>query len=77
MNCVLLIDDNPGGNFFHKRLIKKIGKVKGIVSVESGLEALNYLKGHNKHQQQQVNLIFLDINMPSMSGWEFMEEYEN
>ena len=74
LNCIMLIDDNKIDNFFHERVIKKANAAKTIVSVESGQEALDYLKTVNGHPRP--DLIFLDINMPGMNGWEFLEQYK-
>jgi CheY-like chemotaxis protein len=73
----MLIDDNKDDNFYHKRVITKNGAADVVVIKESGAEALQYLK---KDQQDGLyshpDLIFLDINMPGMNGWEFIEEYK-
>ena len=74
LNCIMLIDDNKIDNFFHERVIKKADAAKTIVSVESGQEALDYLKKVNGNPRP--DLIFLDINMPGMNGWEFLEQYK-
>lgn len=76
LNCVMLVDDNEYDNFFHERIIKKSGKVNHIVAVESGKEALNYLTNSTMEELSHPNLLFLDINMPGMNGWEFLEEYK-
>lgn len=68
----MLIDDNPDDNFFLQREIRKADIVKTIVVHTSGLAALDYLKSK---QQPHADLIFLDINMPRMNGWEFLEQY--
>lgn len=71
LNCVMLIDDNEDDNFFHKIVLKETGITEHIKVAESGFEALDFLVNENKIPE----LIFLDINMPKMNGWEFLEEY--
>lgn len=71
IKSILLIDDNPADNFMHTRVIKKSGLVGSVHAVESGQEALDYLKSI----ETPPNLIFLDINMPGMNGFEFLVEY--
>jgi len=71
LNCIMLIDDNEDDNFYHKMIIKEVDLAAHIEVTESGFEALNYLKNSARIPE----LIFLDINMPAMNGWEFLEEY--
>lgn len=73
---VLLIDDSESDNFYHARKIKKMGITDNIHTCFSGYEALDYLKSELDGIHPQPTLIFLDINMPGMNGWEFLEEYE-
>jgi CheY-like chemotaxis protein len=73
---VLLIDDSESDNFYHARKIKKMGITDNIHICYSGEEALDYLKSELEGIHPQPTLIFLDINMPGMNGWEFLEEYE-
>jgi CheY-like chemotaxis protein len=73
LNNILLIDDDPDDNFFHQIIIKKMNMVHNIDVVTDGVKALEYLKREN---QVQPELIFLDINMPRMNGWEFLAEYK-
>lgn len=74
LNCILLIDDDPDDNFFHQIVIKQMDIVNRINIASDGLEALTYLKGENSTPPE---LIFLDINMPRMNGWEFLAEYKH
>ncbi|NGX84685.1 response regulator [Aequorivita sp. KMM 9714] len=73
---VLLIDDSESDNFYHARKIKKMGISDNIHICYSGQDALEYLKSELDGKYPQPTLIFLDINMPGMNGWEFLEEYE-
>ncbi len=73
LSCIMLIDDNPDDNFFHEREIVKWNPNEIVVVRNSGQTALDYLKSSTKPQS---DLIFLDINMPGMNGWEFLSAYD-
>lgn len=72
----MLIDDNPDDNFFHERILKKADCTKTIIIKQSCEEALEHLQSKEKSPELRPDLIFLDINMPGMNGWEFIEEYK-
>ena len=72
LNCIMLIDDNPDDNFFHERVIKKCDAAENVIIMQSASVALEYLKSK---PAISPDLIFLDINMPGMNGWEFLNEY--
>ena len=71
LDCVLLIDDNDDDNFYHRIMLSEAGVTKRIEVAETGYEALNFLQ----QIEHAPELIFLDINMPRMNGWEFLERY--
>ena len=71
----MLVDDNPDDNFFHERVIRKSDAANIVIAKQTGMEALDYLKSKKDHNDTHPDLIFLDINMPRMNGWEFLEEY--
>ena len=80
VNCILLIDDNEADNVFHKIRITKADVTNHIEVATSGNAALDYIKKAGEPGQAETNpkpdIIFLDINMPGMNGFEFLEEYK-
>ncbi len=75
LKCIMLVDDNPDDNFFHERVIKQSHSAETVVAKQTGMAALEYLKLKKDDEHLTPDLIFLDINMPGMNGWEFLEEY--
>lgn len=76
LNCVLLIDDNVNDNFFHTISIKEADAALQIKTATDGEKALEYLENckENTGQYPFPDLIFLDINMPKINGFEFLEK---
>lgn len=74
MNCILLIDDNADDNSYNQIIIEKMNIADNVHVAEDGLEALKFLSENN---QEPPELILLDINMPKMNGWEFLEAYKS
>ena len=77
INCVLLVDDRPTTNFFNKKIISLCGNVKHVEETQNGKEALDYILKEGKYTQKEIpkpNIIFLDVNMPVMDGFEFIEK---
>jgi len=72
IRTVLLIDDDEDDNFYNRIIIEKAGVAERIEVFQYAEEALIYLK---QCDVSDVDLIFLDINMPRMNGFQFMEKY--
>ncbi|UTA67094.1 response regulator [Emticicia sp. 21SJ11W-3] len=77
--CVLLVDDDKIINFMHQKLIKNCELAYPVEVVMSGQEALDYLTGKGAFEGIEnrllPGLVLLDINMPVMDGWAFLENY--
>ncbi len=67
---ILLVDDSTATNFFNKTIIQKTGLVEEIKLAKNGKEALQCITN-----SFVPDLIFLDINMPVMNGWEFLTAF--
>jgi CheY-like chemotaxis protein len=72
-DTIFLVDDDPINNLINKRLLGKVEIAKNIVEFIEGEAALEKLKEFDPNQSI---LIFLDINMPVLNGWEFLEKYQ-
>lgn len=76
-NTIILIDDDLSVNYFHRRLVTILNLTDDIHTFFNGKQALEGIMTVNKASEPGKNvLIFLDLNMPLMSGWEFLEEFE-
>ncbi|NIJ55659.1 response regulator [Dyadobacter arcticus] len=71
--CV--VDDDPVFTFLLKKIIEKTQVTLETVFFENGQEAIDYLLECNFQQQKLPELILLDINMPILDGWQFIDEY--
>ncbi|AKQ46987.1 response regulator receiver protein [Rufibacter radiotolerans] len=75
LNLIMLVDDDDTTNFVNTRLLTKMGAAKEIVVKKNGAEALEYLQASAKGGVPYPDLIFLDIKMPVMDGFSFLDEY--
>lgn len=75
-DLVLLVDDGELDNFLHQRVIEKARFAHNVVVRTTGLSALEYLKELESNDGKPPELIFLDINMPVMNGFQFLEKFK-
>jgi CheY-like chemotaxis protein len=69
---IMQIDDDFINNMANERLLKKMNLLVESTNFLDPTEALHHLTTQNI----EYDLILLDINMPRLSGWEFLDKYE-
>ena len=82
LDQILCIDDDPITLMLCKKVIVKSSFSNEIITSQNGEEALSYFNTikytNNKNKQiPQPQLIFLDLNMPVMGGWEFLDHFNS
>jgi len=74
---ILLIDDSKGTNSLNKRLLEEMDVAEHISIALNGRLALDYLLSKNEQgNYPSPDIIFLDINMPIMDGYQFLKEFK-
>jgi CheY-like chemotaxis protein len=80
LDSILCIDDDPITLMLCKMVITKASFSNEIATAKNGEEALKYFNtlkqtNSNSDLKKQPQLIFLDLNMPVMGGWEFLDSF--
>jgi CheY-like chemotaxis protein len=74
---ILLVDDDDISNFINQRVILSVNITDHIHITKNGLEALKYLRNQcDDNNNLCPDVILLDVKMPVMDGFEFLEEFE-
>lgn len=74
---LLVIDDDDINIFIIKKIVEKSELNINMVAKGNGKQAIDYLSNTISEQQPLPDLILIDINMPVMNGWEFVEAYQS
>ena len=71
-----IIDDDPVFVLLFKKIMLKIGQFETVLNFENGQLGLDALIKIFSNNEPFPDIIFLDINMPIMDGWEFLKALE-
>ncbi|PVX47823.1 response regulator receiver domain-containing protein [Flavobacterium sp. 103] len=74
LKTIWVVDDDPIYQIIANKIIKKSELFLSASSFKNGKDAIDVLKKSVEKGEILPNIILLDINMPIMDGWEFMEE---
>ncbi|AFD08173.1 CheY-like receiver domain-containing protein [Solitalea canadensis DSM 3403] len=75
-NSALIIDDSTIDNLIHKKILVNYHFVKNVHCVVSVKDGLDYLQTQFDKKADLPELIFLDIRMPDMNGFDFLKMFE-
>jgi two-component system, chemotaxis family, chemotaxis protein CheY len=72
---VALVDDDKIFQLTASKTIKALQLSDNVLQFENGEDALKYLVDHASRPEDLPDYIFLDINMPFVDGWMFLQDY--
>lgn len=72
----MLIDEDEIDNIINQKIIESNNFSEKVMVFQTGTDALDFLRTNSKIAENLPDLIFLDINMPIMDGFQFLEEFE-
>ncbi len=73
---VMLVDDNEIDNIINEKIIEANSFADQILVFQTGQDALDYLRDHQEELDSLPEIVFLDINMPIMDGFQFLKDFE-
>jgi len=74
---VLLVDDDTIYQFVSRKTLEATGHADKITICSNGEEAFHFLENNMHSISELPDIILLDVNMPVMNGWEFLDAYQS
>ena len=76
VNSIVVIDDDPIVGLIVERANLKVQLAEHVQCFYSAVDGLDYLTGLANQHKEAPEIIFLDICMPIVNGWQFLEQFE-
>ncbi|TGN14530.1 response regulator [Leptospira ilyithenensis] len=77
INIISIIDDDIVYQVLASKIIRSTELVSEIMQFYDGEEALDFFEENAENSSAWPEIIFLDLNMPYMDGWQFLKEFAN
>lgn len=75
LNHIVLVDDNETTSFLNNRLLGRLALAEKVTTFTRAEEASRSLWGDEQVAITPADLVFVDLKMPGMSGFDFLEQY--
>jgi CheY-like chemotaxis protein len=76
INKILLVDDDQITNYLNHSVIDKLNLSNEVIVKTNGPDAISFIQDKCKSTNKFPDLIFLDLKMPGMDGFEFLQQFE-
>lgn len=76
LNCILLVDDDAICNFINRKVLSHLQIAREIKTSANGKEALDMVNEYLRYHGRFPDLIFVDLKMPVMDGFDFIENFK-
>ncbi|MBC7451776.1 MAG: response regulator [Cytophagales bacterium] len=74
-NTICIVDDDEIFQFITRKSFERLNRSDNILIFSNGEEAIHYIQDAHDIDKPIPDIIFLDINMPVMDGWDFMDQF--
>jgi CheY-like chemotaxis protein len=75
IDTICVIDDDEIYQFIIKKEIESTKLFDKIITFSNGEDAINFFQNLSENSKELPDVILLDINMPVLDGWQFLDEY--
>ena len=75
VRTIMIVDDDDVFVFLTKKAIDKLDLFDQLIIFDNGLDAINYLKENIERIDLMPDIILLDLSVPIMDGWQFLDEF--